>query len=93
MLLSWRFAVDLALAKFFLKKCFTDPMGFGILFLALKSVPPERAFSSGGERFPDTEEVTSSNLVTPTTKLQVGGHGSPTFFVSVQTTVQVAVHI
>ena len=25
-----------------------------------------RAFSSGGERFPDTEEVTSSNLVTPT---------------------------
>ena len=26
------------------------------------------AFSSGGERFPDTEEVTSSNLVTPTTK-------------------------
>ena len=27
-----------------------------------------RAFSSGGERFPDTEEVTSSNLVTPTTK-------------------------
>ena len=24
------------------------------------------AFSSGGERFPDTEEVTSSNLVTPT---------------------------
>ena len=41
----------------------------------------------------DTEEVTSSKLVTPTTKLQVGGHGSPTFFVSVQTTVQVAVHI
>ena len=26
----------------------------------------DRAFSSGGERFPDTEEVTSSNLVTPT---------------------------
>ena len=26
------------------------------------------AFSSGGERFPDTEEVTSSNLVTPTIK-------------------------
>ena len=25
-----------------------------------------RAFSSGGERFPDTEEVRSSNLLTPT---------------------------
>ena len=24
------------------------------------------AISSGGERFPDTEEVTSSNLVSPT---------------------------
>ncbi len=24
------------------------------------------AFSSGGERFPDTEEVRSSNLLTPT---------------------------
>ena len=33
--------------------------------------PKERAFSSGGERFPDTEEATSSNLVTPTTKDQV----------------------
>ena len=30
-----------------------------------------RAFSSGGERFPDTEEVTSSNLVTPTTNSQL----------------------
>ena len=36
--------------------------------LALRSpaVHHIRAFSSGGERFPDTEEVTSSNLVTPT---------------------------
>ena len=32
-----------------------------------------RAFSSGGERFPDTEEVTSSNLVTPTTKSRAVG--------------------
>ena len=31
------------------------------------------AFSSGGERFPDTEEVTSSNLVTPTTKSRAVG--------------------
>ena len=38
----------------------------------------ERAFSSGGERFPDTEEATSSNLVTPTIRLlsQCCGHGS-----------------
>ena len=34
------------------------------------------AFSSGGERFPDTEEVTSSNLVTPTTK-DAGHWGCP----------------
>ena len=30
------------------------------------------AFSSGGERFPDTEEVTSSNLVTPTKNDKAG---------------------
>ena len=41
-----------------------------VLYL-LVSWPPKMqkknwAFSSGGERFPDTEEVTSSNLVTPT---------------------------
>ena len=37
------------------------------------ATPPAeiRAFSSGGERFPDTEEVASSNLATPTTKDQV----------------------
>ena len=28
----------------------------------MKVSPKERAFSSGGERFPDTEEATSSNL-------------------------------
>ena len=39
----------------------------------LRSIPLAfRAVSSGGERFPDTEEVTSSNLVTPT----IRGHGS-----------------
>lgn len=33
----------------------------------LRSIPLAfRAVSSGGERFPDTEEVTSSNLVPPT---------------------------
>ena len=32
------------------------------------------AFSSGGERFPDTEEVRSSNLLTPTKCLQLRGY-------------------
>ncbi len=32
------------------------------------------AFSSGGERFPDTEEVRSSNLLTPTKCSQLRGH-------------------
>ena len=33
-----------------------------------------RAFSSGGERFPDTEEVRSSNLLTPTMNSQARGY-------------------
>ena len=37
-----------------------------IRVLAPKMQMKDWAFSSGGERFPDTEEVTSSNLVTPT---------------------------
>ena len=37
------------------------------------------AFSSGGERFPDTEEVTSSNLVTPTKCSQLRGFASELF--------------
>ena len=37
------------------------------------------AFSSGGERFPDTEEVTSSNLVTPTKCSQLRGYVSGLF--------------
>ena len=37
------------------------------------------AFSSGGERFPDTEEVTSSNLVTPTKCSQLRGYVSELF--------------
>ena len=32
------------------------------------------AFSSGGERFPDTEEVRSSNLLTPTNSSQLRGY-------------------
>ncbi len=38
------------------------------------TAPHIRAFSSGGERFPDTEEVRSSNLLTPTINSQVRGY-------------------
>ena len=37
------------------------------------------AFSSGGERFPDTEEVRSSNLLTPTKCSQSRGFASGLF--------------
>ena len=37
------------------------------------------AFSSGGERFPDTEEVRSSNLLTPTKCSQLRGFASELF--------------
>ena len=37
------------------------------------------AFSSGGERFPDTEEVRSSNLLTPTKCSQLRGFVSELF--------------
>ena len=47
--------------------------GSVILFLArLRTL--DRAFSSGGERFPDTEEVRSSNLLTPTKCSQLRGY-------------------
>ena len=42
------------------------------------------AFSSGGERFPDTEEVRSSNLLTPTKCSQLRGYLLWAVFVSVQ---------
>ena len=42
------------------------------------------AFSSGGERFPDTEEVRSSNLLTPTTNCEVRGIVSDLFSLLVQ---------
>ena len=43
------------------------PPSSGSVILSLARLRTlDRAFSSGGERFPDTEEVTSSNLVTPT---------------------------
>lgn len=39
----------------------------------------DRAFSSGGERFPDTEEVRSSNLLTPTKCSQLRAFASELF--------------
>ena len=41
-----------------------------------------RAFSSGGERFPDTEEVRSSNLLTPTRNSQTRGYALWSAFIS-----------
>ena len=59
---------NLPSAKIFFKKGLHRRAGLDILLLAQNAHPKLRAFSSGGERFPDTEEVTSSNLVTPTIK-------------------------
>ena len=55
----------------FLKKGVAKISGSGIISPCRRAESAEAnrskwAFSSGGERFPDTEEVTSSNLVTPT---------------------------
>ena len=52
--------------------------GSAILFPA-HSRTLDRAFSSGGERFPDTEEVRSSNLLTPTKCSQLRGFASELF--------------
>ena len=64
--------VDVSITDFFLLT------GLGNLIIYLlagtqpRTAPYSWAASSGGERFPDTEEVTSSNLVSPTTiKLEV----------------------
>ena len=46
---------------------------FVVLYPSLQLSSFIRAFGSGGERFLHTEEVTSSNLVTPTTDSQVIG--------------------
>ena len=56
-----------------------------LYYSSRRNAHPERAFSSGGERFPDTEEVTSSNLVTPTINFEVGTCFRP-FFLPVEWT-------
>ena len=59
--------------KRFLKMFLPPSSGSVILSLAhLRTL--DRAFSSGGERFPDTEEVRSSNLLTPTKCSQPRGY-------------------
>ena len=51
------------------------------------------AFSSGGERFPDTEEVRSSNLLTPTKCSQLRGYVSELFCFGRQTSRQICQQI
>lgn len=64
--------------KRFLKMFLPPSSGSVILSLAhLRTL--DRAFSSGGERFPDTEEVRSSNLLTPTKCSQLRGYVSGLF--------------
>ena len=53
--------------------------GSSVILFPAHSRTLDRAFSSGGERFPDTEEVTSSNLVTPTKCSQLRGYVSELF--------------
>ena len=53
--------------------------GSSVILFPAHSRTLDRAFSSGGERFPDTEEVTSSNLVTPTKCSQLRGFASELF--------------
>ena len=56
-----------------------QPGAFAIECFLVASRRAIRAFSSGGERFPDTEEVRSSNLLTPTIHSQPRGNVSGLF--------------
>ena len=53
--------------------------GSSVILFPAHSRTLDRAFSSGGERFPDTEEVRSSNLLTPTKCSQLRGFASELF--------------
>ena len=55
------------------------PSGSSVILFPAHSRTLDRAFSSGGERFPDTEEVRSSNLLTPTKCSQLRGFASELF--------------
>ena len=78
-LLKWiRQSPRIPQCKRFLKMFLPPSSGSVILSLArLRTL--DRAFSSGGERFPDTEEVRSSNLLTPTKCSQPRGFASGLF--------------
>ena len=78
-LLKWmRQSPRIPQCKRFLKMFLPPSSGSVILSLArLRTL--DRAFSSGGERFPDTEEVRSSNLLTPTKCSQLRGYVSSCF--------------
>lgn len=78
-LLKWmRQSPRIPQCKRFLKMFLPPSSGSVILSLArLRTL--DRAFSSGGERFPDTEEVRSSNLLTPTKCSQLRGYVSGLF--------------
>ncbi len=78
-LLKWiRQSPRIPQCKRFLKMFLPPSSGSVILSLArLRTL--DRAFSSGGERFPDTEEVRSSNLLTPTKCSQLRGYASGLF--------------
>lgn len=78
-LLKWmRQSPRIPQCKRFLKMFLPPSSGSVILSLArLRTL--DRAFSSGGERFPDTEEVRSSNLLTPTKCSQLRDYVSGLF--------------
>lgn len=78
-LLKWiRQSPRIPQCKRFLKMFLPPSSGSVILSLARLRIL-DRAFSSGGERFPDTEEVRSSNLLTPTKCSQPRGFASGLF--------------
>ena len=55
-------------------KMFLPPSSSSVILSLARLRTLDRAFSSGGERFPDTEEVRSSNLLTPTKCSQLRGY-------------------
>ena len=55
-------------------KMFLPPSSGSVILSLTRLRTLDRAFSSGGERFPDTEEVRSSNLLTPTKCSQLRGY-------------------
>ncbi len=78
--------------NFFSKFACTDHRS-SVYYSLRRNAHPERAISSGGERFPDTEEVTSSNLVSPTNCYQAIGFPVACFFINTPIRAQQAAGI